>query len=69
METQQPTPKSVAWRKNVLALFGMGYLTVLLIFGGLIFTGGASALEAYEAVKTLLTGLTSGALAISKDLI
>ena len=63
----QPS-KKVAWRKNVLYLFTAGYIAILAIFAGMIL-GGATPAEAFEAIKTALTGVTSGALAISKDLI
>ena len=52
METQQPDHRSPwHWRKNVLALFGMGYLDNLPGFLGADFHGGTRAAEALRGGK------------------
>ena len=56
------------WRKNVLALVGAGYATILLIYALMVFTG-KNAIESYDAIKEPLMAVIGGSLAISKDLI
>ncbi len=59
----------IPWRKNVLTLVIAGYVTLLLIFGAMVWKGGMTAEAAYEVVKGPLMALIGGSLAISKDLI
>ncbi|MYC68998.1 MAG: hypothetical protein F4X12_22040 [Acidobacteriia bacterium] len=59
----------IPWRKNVLCLVIAGYVTLLLIFGAMVWKGGMTAEAAYEVVKGPLMALIGGSLAISKDLI
>ena len=59
----------IPWRKNVLSLVIAGYVTLLLIFGAMVWKGGMNADDAYEVVKGPLMALIGGSLAISKDLI
>lgn len=59
----------IPWRKNVLCLVISGYLTLLLMFGAMVWKGKMTAEAAYEVVKGPLMALIGGSLAISKDLI
>ena len=59
----------IPWRKNVLSLVIAGYLTLLLMFGAMVWKGKMTAEDAYEVVKGPLMALIGGTLAISKDLI
>lgn len=59
----------IPWRKNVLFLVSAGYVTLLIIFGAMMWPGGVEAAVAYEVVKSPLMALIGGSLAISKDLI
>lgn len=56
-------------RMNVLILVGIGYLSLLIMFGAMVWPGGMDAESAYEVVKGPLMALIGGSLAISKDLI
>ena len=55
-------------RINVLALVGLGYLTVSGVFAALAF-GELTAAQAYDAVQGPLMALIGGSLAIAKDLV
>jgi len=57
------------WRKNVLALVGMGYMLMATVFLMLIFHGGMTADGAYDIVNGPIMALIGGSLAIAKDLI
>ena len=59
----------VPWRKNVLALVGMGYAMVLIVFVFLVWKGGKEAADAYKFVEGALMALVGGSLALSKDLV
>ncbi len=59
----------VPWRKNVLVLVGLGYSSLIIIFVAMCWSGGMTAEDAYEVVKSPLMALIGGSLAISKDLI
>ena len=58
----------IPWRKNVLVLVGAGYVTVLLVFGFLVW-GGKTTPEAYKFIEPALMALIGGSLALSKDLV
>lgn len=61
--------RAVLWRKNVLALVGAGYGTLLIVFGAMVWPGKMTPDIAYEVVKGPLMALIGGSLAIAKDLI
>lgn len=59
----------ILWRKNVLALVGAGYATLLMMFFLMVYPGDMTPEGAYEIIKGPLMALIGGSLAISKDLI
>ena len=59
----------IPWRKNVLALVGAGYFTLLSMFFLMVCPGDMTPEGAYEVIKGPLMALIGGSLAISKDLI
>lgn len=58
----------ILWRKNVLALVGMGYAATIIVFVALMAVN-MSVSEAYDIVSAPLMALIGGSLAIAKDLI
>ncbi len=60
--------KKLPIRINVVILMGLGYFTLLVMFGAMAW-GGITADEAYEVIKGPLMALIGGSLAISKDLL
>ena len=59
----------VQWRGNVLALVGMGYMLMLIVFVALLFEEGMTVSQAYDIVNGPVMALIGGSLAIAKDLI
>ena len=60
--------KGVPWRKNVLALLGTAYASLLGILI-LLIAVGVDAKEAYNVISVPFVALIGGTLAISKDLL
>ena len=60
---------TIQWRRNVLALVGMGYALTLVIFVMLVLEGNMEVAGAFEVVTGPLMALVGGSLAIAKDLI
>lgn len=58
--------RTVLWRKNVLALVGAGYGTLLVVFGFMVWPGGMTPDTAYEVVKGPLMALIGGSLVLPK---
>lgn len=64
----------IRWRKNVLSLMLLAYLSLLGIFCVLVFGGDGSSsttetIEAYNIIKDPLMALIGGTLALAKDLV
>ena len=66
--TQEPDHAWFPWRKNVLALLLMAYLSIFLIFVVLLFYG-MNPQDAYDKVSVPFVALVGGTLTITKDLL
>jgi len=61
--------KTFAWRQNVLALFGMGYMLVAIIFLSLVFGAKIEIDKAYQMVDGAVMALIGGSIAVAHLLI
>ena len=59
------TQIKIQWRFNVLVLVGIGYVTLIFVFGVLAADAGITAKEAYDVVNGPLMALIGGSLAIA----
>ena len=58
----------VKWRKNVLTLLGVAYVSLLVIFGVMVFSG-IEPDAAYQLGGVPFVALVGGTLTIAKDLL
>lgn len=65
--TPSPRPK-ILWRKNVLTLMLVAYLSIFLIFVVMVLCG-VDAKDAYDKISVPFVALIGGTLAITKDLL
>ena len=68
-ERAAPKRPKFPLRWNVLGLMFAGYLSVVLVYVGLIFFAGEDAPDAYGVVEAPLMALIGGSVAIAKDLL
>ncbi len=66
--TQEPNPEKFPWRKNVLVLLSIAYLSMSLLFVVMVFSG-MNPPDAYDKINPLLMALVGGTLATTKDLL
>lgn len=57
------------WRKNILALIGSGFATIVVIFILMVWKGSCTPSDAYEVIESPLMALIGGTVAVAKDVL